>query len=443
MVKQQGSLGFTLRKEDESVLGHYVRALVREPALSDGRIRPGDKIVAVNDVPLSPMTHEEAVIFLRQAADVVKLRLYRDTVSSPIAAVSPTHSQHRTLSKSRVRLRPEAINLLSDLAYNRKQTPATESSTASSMRSTATSPRRLRRGTKNSSQSDLDTTDSKSKAHFMFSVYVGSYVGTYVDLCVGSGNLQYLVTSQPSSICSDSEKSLDSQCSYVVQSNHPLDPNEPINATYIVEDVAGKGEFYDEEELYRMVDSEYGGRPDRPNFLDLVANSECPPVASRKPRFQFTVAANAYELNKLDNDALDAPIYTLTNTGENTPFHAAQDGQDFQSLPCEIFLVACKTESDLKKVDSTDDSKFCHKNPVYQSAHVATANDATDSPQLPNHPKEVIKKEGKYISIVRNRFANKKKNSRKEILSESWLPVFFELLTNITVIAQEREPRAY
>lgn len=48
MVKQQGSLGFTLRKEDESVLGHYVRALVREPATTDGRIRPGDKIVAVS-----------------------------------------------------------------------------------------------------------------------------------------------------------------------------------------------------------------------------------------------------------------------------------------------------------------------------------------------------------------------------------------------------------
>lgn len=50
MVKQQGSLGFTLRKEDESVLGHYVRALVREPATTDGRIKPGDKIVAVSFV---------------------------------------------------------------------------------------------------------------------------------------------------------------------------------------------------------------------------------------------------------------------------------------------------------------------------------------------------------------------------------------------------------
>lgn len=51
MVKQQGSLGFTLRKEDESVLGHYVRCLVREPATTDGRIKPGDKIVAVSMLP--------------------------------------------------------------------------------------------------------------------------------------------------------------------------------------------------------------------------------------------------------------------------------------------------------------------------------------------------------------------------------------------------------
>ncbi|KAL3277665.1 hypothetical protein HHI36_013011, partial [Cryptolaemus montrouzieri] len=45
--KIQGSLGFTLRKEDDSALGHYVRALVREPALTDGRIKAGDKIIAV------------------------------------------------------------------------------------------------------------------------------------------------------------------------------------------------------------------------------------------------------------------------------------------------------------------------------------------------------------------------------------------------------------
>lgn len=47
MTKVNGSLGFTLRKEDESILGHYIRSLVKEPAISDGRICPGDKIISV------------------------------------------------------------------------------------------------------------------------------------------------------------------------------------------------------------------------------------------------------------------------------------------------------------------------------------------------------------------------------------------------------------
>jgi len=47
MTKVNGSLGFTLRKEDESILGHYIRSLVKEPAISDGRILPGDKIISV------------------------------------------------------------------------------------------------------------------------------------------------------------------------------------------------------------------------------------------------------------------------------------------------------------------------------------------------------------------------------------------------------------
>ena len=48
MTKVNGSLGFTLRKEDERILGHYIRSLVKEPAISDGRMSPGDKIISVS-----------------------------------------------------------------------------------------------------------------------------------------------------------------------------------------------------------------------------------------------------------------------------------------------------------------------------------------------------------------------------------------------------------
>lgn len=47
------------------------------------------------------MTHEEAVIFLRQAGDRVKLRLYRDGSETPIASISPSISEHRTTNGAR------------------------------------------------------------------------------------------------------------------------------------------------------------------------------------------------------------------------------------------------------------------------------------------------------------------------------------------------------
>lgn len=159
-MKQQGSLGFTLQKEDESVVGHYVRALVRAPATTDGRIRPGDRILAVNDIPITDMTHEEAVIFLRQACDTVKLRLYRqpepdsptlsdinyklsmDTVDGSGSSITGT--------LKRSKLRPEAMSLISDLA-TRKNTQSTSSdgnsgnSSFQSTTNTMSSPRRLRK----------------------------------------------------------------------------------------------------------------------------------------------------------------------------------------------------------------------------------------------------------------------------------------------------------
>lgn len=44
---------------------------------------------------MSPMSHEEAVMFLRQCGQEVHLKLYRDPVQTPVQALSPTE-HHRT-----------------------------------------------------------------------------------------------------------------------------------------------------------------------------------------------------------------------------------------------------------------------------------------------------------------------------------------------------------
>lgn len=45
MLKRNETLGFIVKKHGNY---HRVEALVREPAISDGRIKPGDKIIAVS-----------------------------------------------------------------------------------------------------------------------------------------------------------------------------------------------------------------------------------------------------------------------------------------------------------------------------------------------------------------------------------------------------------
>jgi len=43
------------------VIRHSVKALVKEPAISDGRIRPGDKLVAANGIQCGDLSHEEII----------------------------------------------------------------------------------------------------------------------------------------------------------------------------------------------------------------------------------------------------------------------------------------------------------------------------------------------------------------------------------------------
>ncbi|XP_054717459.1 multiple PDZ domain protein-like [Uloborus diversus] len=111
LVKREGSLGFTIsRKEktgDNTPEGIYVKALVREPAVSDGRIQPGDRILQVNGTTVSSMSNAEAIEFIRNTPDTVTLKLFRED-----PPLTPGNFEDEyTITKP---LRWEAVELLND-----------------------------------------------------------------------------------------------------------------------------------------------------------------------------------------------------------------------------------------------------------------------------------------------------------------------------------------
>ncbi|NWZ82341.1 PTN13 phosphatase, partial [Poecile atricapillus] len=73
---EKGSLGFTVTKGNDSV-GCYIHDIVQDPAKSDGRLRPGDRLIKVNDIDVTNMSHTDAVNFLRAAPRTVRLVLGR------------------------------------------------------------------------------------------------------------------------------------------------------------------------------------------------------------------------------------------------------------------------------------------------------------------------------------------------------------------------------
>lgn len=115
--KQDGSLGFTIVKKeecDDTFPGLFIKDLIREPAISDGRIHPGDKILQVNDTDMSNFSHTEAINFLRSASKKVKLKLYRD-IHPPLSPLSG--DDEPSFAKP---LRREAVELLSDWAKQKE-----------------------------------------------------------------------------------------------------------------------------------------------------------------------------------------------------------------------------------------------------------------------------------------------------------------------------------
>lgn len=80
-------------------------------------------------------------------------------------------------------------------------------------------------------------------------------------------------------------------------------------------------------------------------------------------------AANGYELNNLDNEVLDAPVYNTMCNNPNLSNHPYQNeiNNDFTSLPCDTFLISTRVNDNCT---TDEDDQFSYKNPMYQSAHV-------------------------------------------------------------------------
>ncbi|XP_069599465.1 tyrosine-protein phosphatase non-receptor type 13 isoform X1 [Ranitomeya imitator] len=73
---EKGSLGFTVTKANDCI-GCYIHDIIQDPAKSDGRLQRGDRLIKVNNVDVSNMSHTEAVNLLRAAPKTVRLVLGR------------------------------------------------------------------------------------------------------------------------------------------------------------------------------------------------------------------------------------------------------------------------------------------------------------------------------------------------------------------------------
>ncbi|KAL7017206.1 hypothetical protein ACKWTF_010291 [Chironomus riparius] len=362
LVKQQGSLGFTLQKEDESINGHFVRALVREPATSDGRIQAGDKILAVNDIPISNMTHEQAVIFLRQSQDTVRLRLYRFYDGND--AISPTDSNYKAHHESngtmkRSKLRPEAISLISDLATKKNTLSSSDgnsenSSSFQSSTNTMSSPRRLRKNKCGALAYDTD------------------------NLCDSSSNISTNINQTYTLSSSDNACAIGGGTSSGTHT--PFSDSSADTLTIISQQ---RVQYYDPHELPADDDETNDGFYDSDELESLEHDNECSssdinkikrPESLNIRRCGHTGDSGSTPL--ASHSVLDAP--TTTYRMDNNDSDDTIDGHamSFTSLPCETLLLACKTENDLRKspLNDTDTclyvTKFNKNQPLYQSAQV-------------------------------------------------------------------------
>lgn len=73
LKKKDGTLGFTICKKDDGMF--YIKSVINEPAINEPAISPGDKILRVNGIDVSSLSHTSAISFLRSLPDIVTLKL--------------------------------------------------------------------------------------------------------------------------------------------------------------------------------------------------------------------------------------------------------------------------------------------------------------------------------------------------------------------------------
>lgn len=100
----------------------------------------------------------------------------------------------------------------------------------------------------------------------------------------------------------------------------------------------------------------------RPCFLELY-NPNQTPLAVRKSKFNLSLAHNAYELNNLDPELLDAPNLNCAHVEDTEPQH----DYDYPEEPVSMPHLSCHK------------GHFSHKKPAYQSAHVESNSNVSKS----------------------------------------------------------------
>ena len=73
-------MGFSIVQLEKPCKGFFIKAFTSQPALGDGRIQVGDRIISVNDVRVTEMNMKEVLDVLRTAGPKVLLVMFRPPV---------------------------------------------------------------------------------------------------------------------------------------------------------------------------------------------------------------------------------------------------------------------------------------------------------------------------------------------------------------------------